>query len=183
MSSVVTGIETSYTPLERLMTLLPFIARRNTSAEAFVRTPRTAVVRGTFSSPSGAAGIFVGCYRLERIVDQYGQPSAAGVFTGELVDAAGQRVGMGSRRHTAAVELVGEPDACVARLGPVDVNVLGFVVAMEEVTVAVPRDLPLAEAEPGMPLSSAALLQLVATTALRPRSGRVGVPRAAEGDR
>jgi len=165
------------------MTLLPFTARRNTSAEAVDLPPRTAVVRGTFSAPSGAAGTFVGCYRLERIVDQFGQPSAAGVFTGELVDADGQRVGMGSRRHTAAVELIAGPDAFVARLGPLDVNVLGFVVAMDEVTVAVPRELPLAGTEPDLPPSAAALLQRVATTALQRQSSRVGVSLAAEGDR
>lgn len=153
------------------MTLLPFTARRNTSAEAVDLTPRTAVVRGTFSAPSGAAGTFVGCYRLERIVDQFGQPSAAGVFTGELVDADGQRVGMGSRRHTAAVELIAGPDAFVARLGPLDVNVFGFVVAMDEVTVAVPRDLPFAGTEP---------LNAAQRRRLAPAGGDHGAPAPVE---
>jgi hypothetical protein len=79
---------------------------------------------------------------LERLLDQYGQTAAAGVFTGELVGAGGERLGIGSRRHTAAAELDPTVDAYLARVGPVDVNLLGFLVTVDEFAVTVPRELP-----------------------------------------
>lgn len=98
--------------------------------------PATAVI-GSFCSPSGGVGTFRGSYRLERLVPQFGLLSAAGVFTGLLVDADGSRVGVGSRRQTVAVELSGSRMPLEVRLGPVDVNLLGFLVTMNELTVAV----------------------------------------------
>jgi hypothetical protein len=65
--------------------------------------------------------------------------AAAGVFTGHLFDADGSRIGMGSRRCTAVVEVILCRTALLARLGPVDVNLLGFRVTMAEVTVDVTR--------------------------------------------
>jgi hypothetical protein len=46
---------------------------------------------------------------------------------------------MASRRHTAAAELVSGADAFQARVGPVDVNLLGFLVTVDEFTVAAPE--------------------------------------------
>jgi hypothetical protein len=97
-------------------------------------------VTGTFWSPQGPAGSFTGTYRLERLLDQYGQTAAAGIFTGELVGADGEHLGMASRRHTAAAELNPAVNA-LARVGPVDVNLLGFLVTVNEFIVAVPRAL------------------------------------------
>jgi hypothetical protein len=99
-------------------------------------------VTGTFWSPQGPAGTLTGSYRLERLLDQYGQTAVAGVFTGELVGAGGEHLGMASRRHTAAADLDPTADAFLARIGPVDVNLLGFLVTVDEFTVAVPRALP-----------------------------------------
>ena len=114
------------------MTVLPFPVRP--AARAGTAGPsRTAAVTGTFWSPQGPAGTFTGTYRLERLLDQYGQTAAAGVFTGELVGAGGEHLGVASRRHTAAAELDTEVDAFVARVGPVDVNLLGFLVTVRRV--------------------------------------------------
>ena len=123
------------------MTVLPFPVRPAARAGA-AGLPRTSAVTGTFWSPQGPAGTFTGTYRLERLLDQYGQTAAAGVFTGELVGAGGERLGIGSRRHTAAAELDTAVDAYLARMGPLDVNLLGFLVTVDEFTVAVPRELP-----------------------------------------
>ena len=123
------------------MTVLPFPVRP--AARAGAAGPSlTAAVTGTFWSPQGPAGTFTGTYRLERLLDQYGQTAAAGVFTGELVGAGGEHLGVASRRHTAAAELDTDVDAYLARVGPVDVNLLGFLVTVDEFTVAVPRALP-----------------------------------------
>ena len=47
----------------------------------------------------GAGGVFSGTYRLERLVDQYGQSAAVGVFAGSLTTSDGAHLGMGSRRQ------------------------------------------------------------------------------------
>jgi hypothetical protein len=116
------------------MTVIPFADYRRRSGAGSPIAEQTAAT-GTFCSPSGRAGTFTGAFRLERLISRPGCIMAAGVFAGELIDADGSRIGMGSRRCTAAVEIIGEPTALFARLGPIDVNLLGFWVTMAEVTV------------------------------------------------
>ncbi len=97
-----------------------------------------AAVTGSFGSPSGRAGTFTGSYRLERFVSQYGQLAAAGVFTGELTDADGSRVGMGARRQTSAVEIVAANGTALLRwIRPLHVNLLGFPVIVNELSMDV----------------------------------------------
>lgn len=151
------------------MTVIPFPAG---SADRWVgpgpRFRADAAVSGEFGSPSGRTGRFTGAYRLERFVTQFGHLAAAGVFTGELTEADGTPVGVGSRRHTAAVELVAGPGALVARIGPLDVNLLGLLVGVDEFEMQVRRNLPadglVPDGEPsqrteGMPPSAAELIR------------------------
>ena len=106
---------------------------------------------------------------------QYGQTAVAGVFTGELVGAGGEHLGMASRRNTAAAELETGVDAFLARIGPVDVNLLGFLVTVNEFTVAVPRELPeLSTAH--LPATAGELLDQVVSAA---GAGRAGASDAA----
>jgi hypothetical protein len=135
-------------------------------------------VTGTFWSPQGPAGSFTGTYRLERLLDQYGQTAAAGVFTGELVGAGGEYLGMASRRHTAAAELDTEVDAFLARVGPVDVNLLGFLVTVDEFTVTVPRTLP-APSTADLPATAGELLGQVVSAAGAGRAAASGTTAAA----
>jgi hypothetical protein len=123
------------------MTVIPFLTRRAKPSEpgTVPPLPEAAVATGTFHSPSGRAGTFTGTYRLERFVSQFGQLAAAGVFTGELTDSDGSHIGMSSRRHTAAVEVIATRTTLLARLGPVDVNLLGFMVTVAELTLEVDR--------------------------------------------
>lgn len=152
------------------MTVIPFPAG---SADRWVdpgqRFRADAAVSGEFGSPSGRTGRFTGAYRLERFVTQFGHLAAAGVFTGELTEADGTPVGVGSRRHTAAVELVAGPGALVARIGPLDVNLLGLLVGVDEFEMQVRRNLPASDGvvpdgDPsqrmeGMPPSAAELIR------------------------
>ena len=121
------------------MTVIPFFTRRAGRPEPGTGPPQPAdaVATGTFCSPSGRAGVFTGTYRLERFVSQFGQLAAAGVFTGELTDSDGSHIGMGSRRHTAAVAVIATRTTLLARLGPVDVNLLGFLVTIAELSLDV----------------------------------------------
>jgi hypothetical protein len=151
------------------MTALPLRVRPAARAGA-AGPSRTTPVMGTFWSPQGPAGTFTGTYRLERLLDQYGQTAAAGVFTGELLGAGGEHLGMASRRHTAAAELETEVDAFLARIGPLDVNLLGFLVTVDEFTVSVPRVLP----EPStahLPATAGELLDQVVSAAGASRAG------------
>ena len=83
--------------------------------------------------------MFTGTYRLERLVNQYGQTAAAGVFAGKLTTGDGEHLGMGSRRHTAAAEVIPTPNAFRVDIGPVDIVVLGFDVTVEEFSLTIPR--------------------------------------------
>jgi hypothetical protein len=94
-------------------------------------------VSGTFRDPHGDLGTFIGAYRLERVVDQFGQLAAAGVFTGNLTDSSGGHVGFASRRLTVAAEVVATRTGSELRIGPLDVNLLGLFVRVEQVAVPV----------------------------------------------
>jgi hypothetical protein len=121
-------------------------------------------VTGAFWSPQGPAGTFAGSYRLERLLDQYGQTAAAASSPASWSAPEGERLGIGSRRHTAAAELDPTVHAYLARVGPVDVNLLGFLVTVDEFTVAVPRDLP-EPPTPHLPATAGELLDRVVSAA------------------
>jgi hypothetical protein len=163
------------------MTVLPFPLRPAARAGA-VGPSLTAAVTGTFWSPQGPAGTFTGTYRLERLLDQYGQTAAAGVFTGALVGAGGEHLGVASRRHTAAAELDTAVDTYLARVGPVDVNLLGFLVTVDEFTVGVPRDLP-ERPTAHLPATAGELLDRVVSAAGAGGAGAAGAAARDSGTR
>lgn len=117
------------------MTVVPFSPRAARPKAGFGTPATVAAVTGSLDSPSGQVGTFTGSFRLERFVSQSGKLAAAGVFTGVLTDADGSRIGMGSRRQTAAVEVQASGTGLVVRLGPLDVNLLGLVVAVYETSI------------------------------------------------
>ena len=125
------------------MTVLPF-SRQGARREGLANRAGVVSVRvtGTYPSPTGRQGRFAGTYRLERLRTEYGQLVAAGVVTGELLDADDTVVGIGSRRHTSAVQLSTDLEHHVLTVGPVDVNVAGFLVSLDPFSVALPRTIP-----------------------------------------
>jgi hypothetical protein len=64
-----------------------------------------------------------------------GEVAAVGVFSGELVDSGGSRIGFGSRRVTAAAQVRISGTSVVAQVSAVDVNLLGLLIACEPLTV------------------------------------------------
>ena len=123
------------------MTVLPF---RTTSEKPVPGTgPPTSTPEliGTFRAPSGGRGRFTGTCRMERLLDEHGQLAAAGVFTGELHEADGSHVGTGSRRLTCAAVLGDDPTTYEVLIGPVDVNLLGFMVSINEFGIGMRREL------------------------------------------
>jgi hypothetical protein len=94
-----------------------------------------AAVRGTFRSPKGKVGTMTGWLRLDRFVVAAEGLHAAGVFTGQLTDADGTLIGVGSRRKTVPAEISRSERGIMATIGPVDVDLLGLVVAINPFSV------------------------------------------------
>ncbi len=157
------------------MTVLPFTTRASARDDDVGAAAPD--LTGHFTPPGGGDGLFTGTYRLERLVDQYGQTAAAGVFTGELIGADRRRIGLASRRHVAAAEVLDDAHGRWVSLGPVDVNLLGFLVTVNAFAVRVPLDLQ-ARGGRGYPRSAAELLGLVVdrTGRQHPADGRRNDP-------
>ena len=124
------------------MTVLPFRSPSSSPAPGTGPPGTNAELVGTFPAPSGGRGTFTGSYRLERLVNQFGQLAAAGIFTGELRDADGTHVGMCSRRLTCAALVETDAETHLVHIGPVDVNLLGLMITVQEFNVGLRRDLP-----------------------------------------
>lgn len=92
-------------------------------------------VRGTFRSPKGKVGAMSGWLRLDRFVLVADELQAAGVFTGELIDADGTLIGVGSCRKTVPAEISRSAGGIVASIGPVDVDLLGLIVHISPFSV------------------------------------------------
>ena len=118
------------------MTVLPF-SRRAPGASRRTTAPPVAVVHGSFGSPSGGTGSFSGTYRLEHLVARAGRLAASGVYTGELSDERGRRVGVAARRRTVPVALTAVDGHLRVHLAARDVDLNGLIVAVDELVVEV----------------------------------------------
>lgn len=87
-------------------------------------------IHGTFRSPRGLAGSMHGSLRLERVGVEAGRLRVAGVFTGELLDADGTSIGVGSRRQVAPAMVPDDGDGGHVLIGPVQVDLLGLDVSI-----------------------------------------------------
>ena len=67
-----------------------------------------------------------------------------GVFAGELCDADGTRIGVGSCRRTAPAEIQHGPEGTAAAIGPVDVQLLGLTVNVPVFTIGIRAAVPVA---------------------------------------
>ena len=112
------------------MTVIPLLPR---GRRPYVRRDggalRSTPIRGTFTSPSGRLGTMSGSHRVERLTETGAGWWARGVFSGELLDADGARVGTGSRRQTVLATASGH-DRGSAAVGCVEVDLLGLTVTV-----------------------------------------------------
>jgi hypothetical protein len=76
-----------------------------------------------------------GCLRLDRFVMAADGLYAAGVFTGELADAGGTPIGVGSCRKAVPAAISRGASGIVAAIGPVDIDLLGLVVTISPFSV------------------------------------------------
>jgi hypothetical protein len=102
-------------------------------------------IRGTFQAPSGRPGTMTGLMRLHRFVLASGRLRAVVVVTGELFDADGSRVGVGSRRKVVPVEIDRLAGVISVSIAPHEVDLLGLAVSVNALTMEMGTALPLQE--------------------------------------
>ena len=121
------------------MSVIPLTAARPLRrAGGAARPASPARLTGSFRSPSGRTGCFLGAFRVEHCGSGAGPPAVAGVVTGELTDADGSRIGVGARRLTASSTPVSGTGAHRVRIGPLDVDLLGLLVRVEAFALDLP---------------------------------------------
>jgi hypothetical protein len=90
-----------------------------------------------------------GWLRCGGFVMVSGRLCIAGVFTGELLDADGTTIGVGSRRRIAPVEITRTTEGLTALVGPVDVDLLGLTVTVPAFTMDTDARAPVVAVRPG----------------------------------
>jgi hypothetical protein len=95
----------------------------------------TSVVSGTFTDASGRAGTFTGTFTPSRFTAVGNQLQAAGLLTGQLVNADGTAQSV-SQNQTFVVNDISASAGCQIldlNLAPLDLNLLGLVVHLDRV--------------------------------------------------
>ncbi|SCG52020.1 hypothetical protein [Micromonospora inositola] len=100
-------------------------------AASTVSTP----VTGSFTDALGGAGTFAGTFTPTRFVNQNGQLAAVGTLTGTLTNPAGTPLGAVTQQVTVPVQVSGTCDILNLDLGPLDLNLLGLQVHLDEVVL------------------------------------------------
>jgi hypothetical protein len=78
-----------------------------------------------------------GSMRIYRLVLASGRLAALAVFTGELLDADGSKVGVGSRRTVVPADINRSGSGTSVSIGRHDVDLLGLTVTLDAVTLEV----------------------------------------------
>lgn len=121
------------------MTVIPLPVRRVEPVAPTGGSPwPLTTVRGRFRSPTGRTGHFDGSYRLEACTEVRGELHALGIFSGVLTDADGARVGVVARRQRTPADVSGPPAHERVELRTAEVDLGGFLVAIEHVVVEPP---------------------------------------------
>lgn len=119
-----------------VLTLAPLTASRTATAAAAAAPARTAphAVPLTGTLPNG--GHFVGTFNLQNFVAEQGHLVAQGTLTGTLTDALGQVLGTVTNQPVSLP--VSASGSCVIlhlTLGPLDLNLLGLIVHLNQVVL------------------------------------------------
>jgi hypothetical protein len=91
-------------------------------------------VSGTFTDAVGGIGTYAGSFNITKFTVQNGQLAAVGTFTGTLTNSLGNAVGNVSQSATVPVAIAQATcDILELTLGPLDLNLLGLVVHLDQV--------------------------------------------------
>lgn len=93
-------------------------------------------ITGSFTDALGGTGTFTGTFTPTKFVSQNGQLAAVGTVTGTLRDSAGTLVGTVTQQTaTVPVQASGTCQVLHLDLGPLDLNLLGLQVHLNEVVL------------------------------------------------
>lgn len=123
-----------------LMTLMLALAGGALVATTATAAPpsTTAVevpVTGTFTDALGGTGTFTGTYTINRVVRDGSEMAAVGTITGTATDSTGTTVATVDQRLTMPLQATGTCDILHLTLGPLDLNLLGLVVHLDQVVL------------------------------------------------
>ncbi|SBT49174.1 hypothetical protein [Micromonospora auratinigra] len=110
-------------------------ATKQAPAAAPAASTLSTPVTGTFTDALGSAGTFTGTFTPTRFVNQNGQLAAVGTLTGTLTNSVGTSLGAVSQQVTTPVQVSGTCDILNLDLGPLDLNLLGLKVHLNEVVL------------------------------------------------
>ncbi|NES28048.1 hypothetical protein GCE86_09165 [Micromonospora terminaliae] len=100
-------------------------------AASTVATP----VTGSFTDALGGTGAFAGTFTPTRFINQNGQLAAVGTLTGTLTNSLGTTLGTVTQQVTVPLQAAGTCDILHLNLGPLDLNLLGLVVHLDEIVL------------------------------------------------
>ena len=92
-------------------------------------------ITGSFTDALGGTGTFTGTFTPTRFVTQNGQLAAVGTLTGTLTDSTGTVLGTVTQQATVPVQVSGTCQVLHLDLGPLDLNLLGLQVHLNEVVL------------------------------------------------
>ena len=92
-------------------------------------------VSGEFTDALGGTGTFDGTFTITRVVRDGTELAAVGTITGTATDSAGTTVGTVNQAATVPLQATGTCDILHLTLGPLDLNLLGLVVHLDQVVL------------------------------------------------
>jgi hypothetical protein len=123
--------------LGALLTVITMFVGTSTSAGAAAPTISglTAPINTTFVDSTGATQTFTGTYTLNRVTTQSGALAAVGTVTGTVTNAAGTVLQTVNQVVTTPLQATGSCQILHLTLGPLDLNLLGLVVHLDQVVL------------------------------------------------
>ena len=123
--------------LGALLTALAVFVGTSSTAGAATHTLSglSTPITGTFTDATGGTGTFSGTYTITKFTTQNGALAATGALTGTLTDSRGNVIGTVTQTVTMPVQASGTCQILHLTLGPIDLNLLGLRVHLNQVVL------------------------------------------------
>ena len=122
-----------------LATLVAIVLSAAAMATTATAAPKSAAVpvavTGTYTDALGGTGTFVGTYTINRAARSGSDLAAVGTVTGTLTDSVGGTQTVTNQAVTVPLQATGTCDILHLTLGPLDLNLLGLVVHLDQVVL------------------------------------------------
>lgn len=105
------------------------------AAQAPAAAPVSVPVTGTFIDALNGTGTFAGTFTPTRVVNQGGSLAAVGTLTGTLTSSVGAVLGTVTQAVSVPLQVTGSCQILHLDLGPLDLNLLGLTVHLNEVVL------------------------------------------------